>query len=132
MMRFPILCLAILAFVAISVGQATDEDPYYLRVVKNALAMRSGNQIVIQSWSQKQLARLGDGVSIALLKILDEQDLANPQTIRAMLPIIRDSFVEPQFIAIEENRNPRITLFLLSCLQRSILDTPTRRPSNKQ
>jgi hypothetical protein len=125
-MRLTLLtCCAILTFVAVSTGQSPDDDPYSTRVVKDALSMRSGGRMVIRSWSQRGLSRLGDEVSIALLKMLDDSDLANPQVVRDLLPIVRDAFAEPQFIAIKENKEPKVTLFFLGSLRRNLSDTQT-------
>jgi hypothetical protein len=102
--------------------QSEDADAYSVGVVKDALAMRSGGQIAIRSWSQKHLSRLGDGVSIALLKILEESDLKNFERVRDLLPIVRDSFSQPQFISIEADKKPKVTLLLLDHLRQNIAD----------
>jgi hypothetical protein len=127
-MRTTVLICCVLVTFAISLSaQSEDADPYSIRVVKDALAMRSGGQIVIRSWSQKHLSRLGDSVSIALLKILEGSDLKNPEKVRDLLPIVRDSFSQPQFISIEADRKPKVTLFLLDHLRQNIADAQVQR-----
>lgn len=118
-------CLAILIFTMVAGGQSED-DPYSISIVRGALTLRSAGKQVMLSSTQKNLLRLGDGVSIALLKALNEQDLANPQTVRDFLPIIRDSFSHPELISLDMNKMPQVTLFLLGHLLRESADTAER------
>jgi hypothetical protein len=122
-MRIGLLLWLIFMVVAPSKGQSEGPDPYSIKAVAGALAMRSDGRSIIISVMQKQLARLGDGVSVALLKILDQHELADAQKVRDILPIIRDSFAEPQFIAVEADKKPRITVFLLNYLLQNVSDT---------
>lgn len=96
------------------------DDPYSLGMVSFELKMNSGGRRVVHSWSQKRLARLGDGVSIALLKILGPDELK--ERVTDYMPIIRASFAEPESISLETNKDPKVTLFLLGCLRQSIGD----------
>jgi hypothetical protein len=121
-MRMGLLLCLVFTLVVSSKGQQESSDPYSMKVVAGALAMRSGGRTVIISVTQKQLSRLGDGVSIALLKILDQQELIDANRVRDYLPIIRDSFAEPQLISADVDRKPKVTLFLLSYLLRNIAD----------
>jgi hypothetical protein len=68
----------------------------------------------------------GLAISIALLKILDDQDIRNPATVRDFLPIIRSAFSAPQFASVESDKKPRVTLFLLEHLQQEINDVQVR------
>lgn len=109
-------------------GDESDKsDVYSLQTVGFELRMRSGGMVVIHSWSQKRLARLGDAVGIALLKILSTQDMQNLQTVRGLLPIVRDSFAQPDFVSVESDKNPKVTLFLLEYLTHNISDVGTVR-----
>jgi hypothetical protein len=103
--------------------QLDNVDPYSISVVRSWLAMNSGGRRIITSWHQKYLARLGDGVSIALLKILDKEGVTNPQVVRDFLPIIMIAFNHPPFITLEINRDPKVTLFLLNFLRQNVRDT---------
>jgi hypothetical protein len=73
-------------------------------------------------FSEKQVNRLGDRVSIALIKILNEQDMRNPQKIREILPLIRTAFLAPQIIAAPEDKKPAVTLLLLNYLETNVQD----------
>ena len=68
----------VISLAADSSAQSDEADPHSIAVVKNALVMRSGKTKVIRSWSQKALSPLGDSVSVALIKILRDEDLSNP------------------------------------------------------
>lgn len=122
-----LLCASALGLTA-SFGKQSDEgDPYSLNTVQFELRMRSGGKRVTHSWTQKQLARIGDGVSIALIKILDERDLDNPQIVSDFLPIIRDSFAQPQLISEEVNKKPKVTLVLLRYLRQNVSNAQTQK-----
>jgi len=114
------------ALVAQFRADSEEPDSYSISVVKKALKMRAGGQIFISSQTQKYISRLGDAVSIALLKILGEQELMNPESIESFLPIVRDSFDQPQMISIESDKQPKVTLFLLNHLKQDVPDVRVR------
>ncbi|HEY3128882.1 MAG TPA: hypothetical protein VGL91_05450 [Acidobacteriota bacterium] len=92
-------------------GEMQQNDDYYAINLVDNLLRQSGDFNV--SATEKQLNRLGDRVSIALLKILDEKALSDPRKLRRILPLIRGAFVRPEIVPIREDRKPKITLFLL-------------------
>ncbi len=68
--------LALVSFMPLLNAQTERaDDPYSLGIVSFELKMNSGGRRVTHSWSQKRLARLGDAVSVALLKILGPDEL---------------------------------------------------------
>lgn len=83
------------------------------------------------STAMKRVTWLGDGVSIAILKILSPESLFDPKTVSDILPIIRDSFSNVNAIRRESDRNPRITLFLLMHLGTEITDPGLREEINQ-
>ena len=89
---------------------AQNDETYDIPLIKGLLQHPEG-----LGWSlyDKQLDRLGDRVSIALLKALGEEELKNPQKIRTSLLLIRKSFSFPTLISITEDKKPKVTLFLL-------------------
>jgi hypothetical protein len=121
------LLMTALPLISLLGARSEDPDPDSLRAVSFELKMNSGGRRVVHGWSQKHLARLGDRVSIALLKILGDQDLEDPATVMDFLPIIRTSFSTPQFISIESDRKPRVTLFLLQHLEQTVHDPAVRQ-----
>src|SRR5205807_1006185 len=65
-------------------------EDYDLPLVRRALSEQA--QGASFSFTNKYVARLGDRVSIALLKIFDDSDLHNPRQLRAALKLVRESF----------------------------------------
>jgi len=104
-------------------AEEPEPDVYSLALVDHLLRVQASGQKMILSATMKNTPRLGDGVSIALLKTLDAKELSNPVTILQFLPIIRDSFSEPKFIAIASNKKPQVTLFFLESLKPRISDS---------
>src|ERR1700757_3411858 len=69
-MRFSMMVLLIpLCGLTLSGGSQEDGGPYSIEVVKIELQMRARG--ISHGWSQRNLATLGDRVSIALVKILN-------------------------------------------------------------
>ncbi|HEV3315345.1 MAG TPA: hypothetical protein VG488_00200 [Candidatus Angelobacter sp.] len=117
----------VLMFVASSGDDTAESDPYSTRVVKFELKMRADRGKFINSATQKQLHRLGDGVSIALIKILGEADLVDPKNIKSFLPMIQDAFAYPDLIARDMDKKPTVTMVLLKYLGQTVTDTETQK-----
>jgi hypothetical protein len=121
---FALLLLATLGATAygqnqsISVQEAT-EDNYSIPIVTNLMKQTTG---LGSGFAEKQVNRLGDRVSIALLKILDETDFKDSQKLKSILPLIRASFLFPELIKYQEDRNPKVTLFMLQKIESDIED----------
>jgi hypothetical protein len=112
----------ILVSMAYLEAQSNGPDPYSIEAVKFELQMRS-EQRIKHSWGQKRLHRLGDCTAVALLKLLDERELIDTDKIRDFLPMIRESFDQPQLIETTIDRSPRVTLFLLQSIMQNVSDT---------
>ncbi|MGH9500085.1 MAG: hypothetical protein ACRD3L_13170 [Terriglobales bacterium] len=120
-------CLVAVSFTVFGMAQAEGADPYSLALVSTTLRLRSGGKQVILARNQKYLSRLGDGVSVALLKLLSDEELTSVATVKNILPVIRESFDQPQSITIAEDRKPNVTLFLLNYLHNRVNDSQSRR-----
>src|SRR5882724_6472620 len=94
-----------------------DRDPS-VRAVEALLQQPSGFS---SGFSEKQSDRLGDRVSIALLKIFKNNELEDPENIRRFLPIIRSAFLYPTLVPAQ-HRKPKVTLPLLARLERKVTD----------
>ena len=68
---------------------------------------------------------MGDSVSVAIIKGLDEKTLTNPQSIRDYLTIIRDGFAAVDLIERRVDRNPDMTRLLFKYLKTVISDAGT-------
>jgi hypothetical protein len=87
--------------------------------------------MMIHSWTEKELSRLGDGVSMALVNILSASDMKNKERVRDFLPLIRDAFANPQFISVEAHKKPTATLRLLDSLRQALDDPQVRQDIEK-
>ncbi|HLZ51038.1 MAG TPA: hypothetical protein VKP61_09815 [Candidatus Acidoferrum sp.] len=126
MLRLSAIVLSSLFICVAVVGQEQAPDPYSMKFVENNLRIASASGGGEWASAGKDFQRLGDAVSIALLKVLSQQDLRNPDVVRRFLPIIRQSFSYPSIISIEADKNPKVTLFLLADLQQNISDPGLR------
>ncbi len=116
-----ILCFAI-PLMALPSHAQEDQDPYSIAIVRFEIRMRSGEPSARHGFSQRQLGRLGDGIAVALIKILDEQQMLDPGTLGAILPMIREAFSQPELITIKANKQPQITLLLLEHIRQKVGD----------
>jgi hypothetical protein len=105
-----------LCYATTAVGAAT-EDPYSMQLVESVLRLPSG---VSTASLDKQVHRLGDSVSIALIKLYSERELTNPRAVRRYLPLIKESFAHPELIALTQDKDPMVTIFLLNYLRRRV------------
>ncbi len=125
-MRISIFCLLFVMGVAGTVkAQEAQTEPYSINLVRSAVKLHAQGAYV--SIVEKRLPRLGDQVSIALIKIYSADELSKPETIRSFLPVIQDAFSAPQDIAQEADKKADVTLFLLKSLQRSVQDSQILR-----
>ena len=118
-MRFR-LGLIIMFFVVFNTMAQEKKDDYSIPVVKNLLQQPEGFST---GFSDKQLDRLGDRISIALIKIFSEQELKDPQRIRKVLPLIRQAFNAPNVISVAEDKSPKVTMLLLRFWLSEVADT---------
>lgn len=103
----------------LTASEVKEDDPYSITIVKALLKQPPGFSSGI---SEKQTSRLGDRISIALLKIHSEKELKDPDRIRKFLPLIEECFQYPNLISIPEDQKPRVTLVLLRVLRMDARD----------
>jgi hypothetical protein len=101
-------------------------DRYSLHHVSMALELRRSHGQILSVY-EKVLPRLGDAVSVALMKILGHGNPIDAATARAVLSMLRSAFASPQLIEIEVDRWPTVTLFLLEHLERHVSDDGVRK-----
>ncbi len=112
--RFFAVCAVVLFLGAIPSFGNADEDPYSAQAVAEVLKLPAGFST---GTSEKAVARLGDRVSIALMKIYREDELKDPTVVRGFLPVIENAFRFRDLIVIPEDRQPQVTLIFLAFLQ---------------
>ena len=93
----------------------TQPDLYPVNQVRGVFET-SGTQLGI-SWIEKRIWPLGDGVSVAVMKIMDSNKLTEPGNCMVYLRLVRVAFFLPRAIARDENKDPNVTLFLLAYLK---------------
>jgi hypothetical protein len=94
-----------------------DRDPS-VHTVEALLQQPSGFS---SGFSEKQSDKLGDRVSIALLKIFKNSELEDAENIRRFLPIIRSAFLYPALVP-SQFRKPKVTITLLARLEGKVTD----------
>ena len=112
MQRWFLMVLLVSLFTGNTLAQTKDAED--LEFVKGTLRV-PGN--FSASFVERQLGRLGDSVAIHLLKLVatGEFDLeGNPEK---ALSIIERSFQSPQDIRAPQDRNPGVSLFILSSMR---------------
>ena len=124
-MRFMMtICSALLLFSSVFAQEKVDGQGEYtaefIELVKTDVEQRAlGFSLSVIG---KRIPRLGDGVSIALLKIYDIDALESPENIRNYLPSMRAAFTAPKLIRLSENKKPEVTIFLLTYLESRVED----------
>lgn len=74
------------------------------------------------SFADQGVQNLGDGATVAFLKIVPPGDLRKPEFIKAYLRLARTAFSSPELTMCSEDRSPEVTLFLLDYLREKVTD----------
>jgi hypothetical protein len=119
------LC-SLFAFVPETVAETKDGNPYSLALIRGELKLRANGKWISRSWAQKQIYRLGDLAAVALLKILNDEELVTSSNLPAALSLLQESFAYPDLISHESDRQPRVALLLLDHLQQGAQDAETK------
>jgi hypothetical protein len=106
-------------------GQQPSPDPYSLVAVRGLMDRVS--QGVTLGIDVKVVTRLGDRCAVAILKIVDQQDLKDPRKATVIVTMIHNSFAYPQNITVDEDKDPRVSLFLLAYLLEKVNDAQLQR-----
>lgn len=91
-----------------------------VKIVKSLL--KETTYGISSSFGEKNNARLGDKVSIALLKIFNKGAIYKPKNIRQFLPVIRAAFESPELISQAEDKQPIVTISLLKKVRKKVKD----------
>ena len=68
-------------------------------------------------WDEKTFNRSGVLVAVAVLKSIDDSEMASAESAKWVLLVIREAFACPQYcVKVTDDRRPRITLLLLEHL----------------
>jgi hypothetical protein len=88
------------------------EGPYSVTTIRNFLDFPDS---LGSGFAEKRINRLGDGASIALMKILSSDQLQDPVLEDRILIILDMAFQAPAIVR-PEDRHPKVTLLLLNYL----------------
>ena len=92
------------------------EGDYSFNDVKAAV-QRVTNSRMYSGWDEKTFARSGDLVAVAVLRTLDDSEMASLENTKFVLLILRMAFYCPQnCVKVTDDRRPRMTLLLLEHL----------------
>ena len=92
------------------------EGDYSFNDVKAAVHRVTSSRMY-SGWDEKTFNRSGDLVAVAVLRTLDDSDLASPEIANFVLLIVRIAFDCPQYcVKVTDDRRPRMTLLLLEHL----------------
>lgn len=92
------------------------EGDYSFNDVRAAIHRVTSSRMY-SGWDEKTFARSGDLVAVAVLKTLDDREMASPENAQFVLLILRMAFYCPQScVKVMDDRRPRMTLLLLEHL----------------
>ena len=108
-----IMCVFIILATSSCLAQNLEpEGPYSVTTIRNFLDFPES---LSTGFAEKRLNRLGDGASIALMKILSSDQLRDPVIEDRILTLLNMAFQAPAIVR-PEDRHPKVTLLLLSYL----------------
>ncbi len=108
-----IMCVFIILVTSSCLAQNLEpEGPYSVTTMRNFLDFPES---LSTGFAEKRINRLGDGASIALMKILSSDQLRDPVIEDRILTLLNMAFQAPAIVR-PEDRHPKVTLLLLSYL----------------
>jgi hypothetical protein len=115
-------CLLMFVFLTTLTAQAQDwqackpEGDYSFNDVKGAV-QRVTSSRMYSGWDEKMFNRSGDLVAVAVMKTLDDTEMASSEHAKDVLLILRSAFGCPHYcVKVTDDRRPRMTLLLLEHL----------------
>jgi len=113
-------------------NSAPESDHYFVAFVREALDFYRNPEHVPQSSMEARkytngspsLLQLGDGVSIAALKIYDRSELVKPENAHAYLTAVRNAFSGRNSVLEKSDLDPKVTLFVLDYLREQEVSEP--------
>ena len=115
-------CLFTLVFLGTLAASAQDwqackpQGDYSFNDVKAAVHRVTSSRMY-SGWDEKTFNRSGDLVAVAVLKTLDDSEIASSENAKEVLLILRSAFACPErCVKVVDDRGPRMTLLLLEHL----------------
>src|ERR1700722_10891279 len=116
--HFLFVCVAFLALESPAQDwqDCKPEGDYSFNDVKAAVHRVTSSRMY-SGWDEKTFNRSGDLVAVAVLKMLDDSEMASPETAKFVLVMVRMAFDCPEYcVKVTDDRRPRMTLLLLEHL----------------
>ena len=111
-----LVCLGTLAARAQDWQACKPQGDYSFNDVKAAVHRVTSSR-VSSSFDEKTFARSGDLVAVAVLKTLDDSEMASSENAKDVVWILRSAFACPdRCVKVTDDRRPRMTLLLLEHL----------------
>ena len=99
------------------------EIDYAVAVLQAVLAQPIGVSV---GFLEKALTRLGDRAAVALLKLYNDEDWSNSQSVMRALGIIQVAMRAPHVIAARFDQSPDVSILLLRTMLENAGDDDTR------
>src|SRR5215470_12067759 len=96
---------------------------YAVAVLQGVLAQPIG---VSAAFNEKALTRLGDRAAVALLKLYNDEDWSNSQSVMRALGIIQVAMRAPHVIAARFDQSPDVSILLLRTILKNADDDDAR------
>lgn len=116
--RYFLICVVCLAVTASAQDwQSCKPDGDYSFSDVKAAIHRVTSSGMYTGWDEKTFFRSGDLVAVAVLKSMDDTEMASPETAKRILTVIHEAFECPvRCVKVTDDRRPRIALLLLEHL----------------
>jgi hypothetical protein len=95
-------------------------EPFALSIVRGALNLAEKG-VFLDNY-MKIIPPMGDTASVAILKLVDRKELLKPEMTKACLFVVLTAFSAPNLISRDIDKDPKVTLFLLSYLHDKEVD----------
>jgi hypothetical protein len=119
-----IVVVTLCSFATFGQVRTAEDDPHWPeQIVKRAFSEVSAGMRT--SWSERYLARLGDGAAPEIMKIVSAKS-PTTENAQTALMLVKMSFADPPVIKHEQNKNPTNTLILLDYLDRHTGDADVK------
>jgi len=106
-------------------SQEQGDDPYHASMIR-AWVEKGPEEVSGVSYIYKTIYRMGDRIALGIAHGFTRKELEDPNRLEHILSLVRMSFDEPELITRLQDKNPAVTLLLLSFLEHAQQD-PKRR-----
>jgi len=106
-------------------SQEQGDEPYYASMIR-AWVEEGPEEAAGTSYIYKTIYRMGDQIALGIAHGFTRKELEEPSRLEHMLSLVKMSFDRPKYITRPQDRNPAVTVLLLSFLEHAQQD-PKRK-----